>query len=274
MKEPITSLQNNLVKYILRLQQKVRERKDSGLFVTEGRREISLALSANIKIKHLLICNDIYTEDEVYPINTESIEPEKIIHVSRSVYNKMAYRENNEGVILLGEQREHALNNIVTQSNPLVIILEGVEKPGNLGAVLRTADAVAADAVILVDPRTDFYSPNTLRASLGCVFTVPSAICTGDEVIEWLKAEAVWRQEDAVILAASLGADTSIYETSLTGPVALVFGAEDKGLSGQWIKAPCKPVLIPMSGKIDSLNLSASVAIVAFETVRQRKHSP
>lgn len=264
----ISSLQNPLVKQVYKLQQKPAERRKTGLFIVEGRREVSLAMSHRIETVQLLICSDIYREDPSYPIIIGSNQ--RLSYVSRAVYNKLAYREDAERVIMVGVQRLLSLNDLLIPDKALILVLEGVEKPGNLGAVLRTADAAGADVVILVDSATDIYNPNAVRASLGCVFTIPVVSCSSHETIEWLNDPAWWRDKLPAIYAAALQTSDAYYDVNMKGATALAFGAEDKGLSDTWRRAAHCIIKIPMSGAIDSLNVAASVAVMCFEARRQR----
>ena len=266
----ISSLQNPLVKQVVRLQQKASERRKTGLFVVEGRREVSLAMSYGIEVDHLLISEEIYREDQLYPIDVN--ENQNLTYVSRAVYNKLAYRKDAEGVIMVGVQKPLSLGEQKLQANSLILVLEGVEKPGNLGAILRTADAAGVDLVILADAVTDVYSPNAIRASLGCVFTVPVVSCNGADSIRWLKdPDKHAGTSPPRIFAAALQTETIYHVCDMNGPVALVFGAEDKGLSEAWLTAAHQVIKIPMWGAIDSLNVAASVAVMCFEVRRQRK---
>lgn len=260
----ITSLHNPLIKSIIKLQQKASERKSSGTFVAEGRREVSLALRNGIEAEKLIWCRDIYQPDAVYPISFAALPPESLAEVSPAVYNKMAYRENVEGVILLGKSRDISLEDYLPSAKPLIIVLEGVEKPGNLGAILRTTDAAAADAVFLCEARTDLYNPNAIRASLGCVFSQKIIMCSSQEAIEWFGKNSIR------IYAAAPETSDLYFDTDFSQPTAIAFGAEDDGLSPLWFEQADKVIKIPMNGIIDSLNVSASVAIVTFEAVRQR----
>jgi RNA methyltransferase, TrmH family len=266
MPHTITSLQNPLVKKIIRLQQKASERKLTALFVAEGRREVSLALAAGYVPEYVLLCEDLYQPDTLYPVAWESLPAEKVIAVSPGVYNKIAYRENAEGVFLVGRQKPLSAERLILSKNPLILVLESVEKPGNLGAVLRTADAAGADLVILADAAADIYNPNVIRASLGCVFRVPVMVSDTGSAIHWLK------QQNVRILAAALQTDTLYDQVDMKGPVALVFGKEDTGLSAQWREAAELLIKIPMSGSIDSLNISVSAAVLCFEAIRQRRN--
>lgn len=265
----ISSLQNPFVKQIVKLQQKASERRKTGLFVIEGRREVSLALSHGIETEHMLISEDIYREDSLYPI--EIHENHNVTYLSRSVYNKLAYRKDAEGVIMIGVQRPLLLDEFPLPGNELILVLEGVEKPGNLGAILRTADAAGVSLVILSDAATDVYNPNAIRASMGCVFTVPVVSCSGNEAINWLKDPGKHLGKlPPTIYAAALQTDAIYHACDMKGPVALVFGTEDKGLSEEWRAAANQVVKIPMAGAIDSLNVAASVAVMCFEVRRQR----
>lgn len=265
----ITSLQNPLVKQVVRLQQKASERAKSGLFIAEGRREVSLAISHGIAFDRVLISEEIYTRDPSYPI--EIPDSHKITFVSRSVYNKLAYRKDAEGVIMVGVQKPLTLDRLEVPGDALILVLEGVEKPGNLGAIFRTADAAGVDALILADSATDIYNPNAIRASLGCVFTVPAVSCTTSDAIAWLNDMGRWPDHKLpAIHAAVLQTDILYYARDMKGPSALVFGAEDTGLSAAWREAAHQLIKIPMSGSIDSLNVGASVAVLCFEVRRQR----
>lgn len=266
----ITSLQNPLVKQIARLQQKAAERKSSGLFVVEGRREVSLALRNGIPTEYLLMCREIHQPDPAYPADLPPSQGKKLLEVSRDVYNKLAYRENTEGVLIVARKQEFPLKSIRVRQNPLILVLEGVEKPGNLGAIMRTADAAGVDAVLICDPATDIYNPNVIRSSLGCVFTLPVIACSPEEALRWIREKAESSGSVPKVFAAALQTDKLVYAADFTGFTVLVFGAEDKGLSGAWRDAADLLVKIPMAGNIDSLNVSVSVAIMTFEAVRQR----
>ncbi len=271
MKERITSLQNPLVKNILKLQQKSAERIRTGLFVAEGRREVSLALSHGIKPRHLLVCEDIFENDNAYPIACTEDDKYPAVSVSRLVYNKLAYRKDAEGILLVGKQRLLRLKQLRLSENPLILVLEGLEKPGNLGAVLRTADAAGVDALILAGSKVDMYNPNTIRASMGCVFTVPSVACSSNEAIGWISDPGNWNQGKVPqVFSSALQTKANYFEANMKGPSVLAFGTEDQGLSPAWREIARQTIRIPMSGAIDSLNVSASVAILTFEAIRQR----
>ena len=273
MEEHISSLQNQLVKNIVRLQQKSSERRKSGMFAAEGRREVSLALSSGIRPVRLLLCPDIYTEDPSYPLKGSDQLPLSVTTVSRAVYNKLAWRKDAEGVILVAKQADISPEKLSLPESPLLLVIEGVEKPGNLGAILRTADAAGVDALILTDSRTDIYNPNVIRSSLGCIFTVPVIRSGNHEAIQWITRTENWKGSAPAVFSALLQTSIPYDEADMTGPTALVFGAEDKGLSDEWRAVSHQHIRIPMAGKIDSLNLAASAAILTFEAVRQRRRA-
>ncbi len=259
----IISLQNPLVKQVVKLQQKASERKQKNQFVAEGVREVSLAMQTGIEPVFLFICNEIFSPDTSYPIDTENFK-QQIRFISKDAYNKMAYRPNVEGILMVAQKYQLPLEKIKLTEKPLIIVLESVEKPGNLGAVLRTADAVNADAVVICDHQTDIFNPNVIRSSLGCVFTRQLALCKSDEFINWAS------QKHIKTFLASVQAREYYFEKDLTGGVALIFGTEAHGLSETWYNHANEKVKIPMQGKIDSLNVSASAAVMVFEAQRQR----
>ncbi|MEE4176225.1 MAG: RNA methyltransferase [Bacteroides sp.] len=268
MRTHISSLQNPLVKSLVKLQQKANERKSTGTFLVEGRREVSLALRHGIVVEKLIVCPELYVPDPNYPIDIKSLDDNLIFEVSDSVYRKIAYREGVEGILMLGKGQPLHLEDYKPSENPLIIILEGVEKPGNLGAILRTTDAAGVEAIFFCDSRTDLYNPNAIRASLGCVFSQTIVECSSKQAIEWLKERG--------IPYYSSSPDTAhlYFDVDFSEPAAIAFGAEDKGLSKDWLKEADRVIRIPMGGIIDSLNVSASVAIVTFEAVRQRRINP
>lgn len=265
MRTQISSLQNPLVKSIVKLQQKATERKSTGIFVVEGRREVSLALRHGIRVENLIVCPDLYAPDPIYPVELKGLDDSKIVEVSDEVYRKMAYREGVEGILLLGKSNPHGLEDYQPTENPLIIVLEGVEKPGNLGAILRTTDAAGVEAIFLCDARTDLYNPNAIRASLGCVFSQTIIECSSRQAIDWLKGRGI------PSYSASPDTPHLYFDADFSNASAIAFGTEDKGLSNIWLKEALQVIKIPMGGLIDSLNVSASVAIVTFEAVRQRK---
>jgi len=242
---------------------KSKERKEQNLFVVEGARELSLALAGSYSLDSVFICPELFSKTD-YPEVINEINSDIIFEVSLPVFQKIAYRENSDGVIALAEQKSHNLNDLTLPDNPLIIVLEAVEKPGNLGAILRTADAAQVDAVIVCDPLTDVYNPNVIRSSVGCIFTVPVAISTHSDTFSFLKENRIR------IFAAELEASKYYHNTDFTKACALVMGTEADGLSKFWIENSDDRIKIPMRGKIDSLNVSVSTAVLVFEAMRQR----
>ena len=256
----ITSTHNPKIKSLLSLE-KPRERKKLCLFTVEGKREIQLALEAGYKIGNLFYCEDIITKKEIEQLR---LDDRLLIPVSLEVFEKIAVRESTGGLLAVAEQKTHHLDHIRLSKNPLVLVLESVEKPGNLGAILRTADAAAVDAVIICDPLVDFYNPNVIRSSVGCVFTTQLASCTSEKAIAWLK------KNNISIYCTYLKAAKPYHEVDYQKPSAIVMGTEATGLSELWVKNATANIIIPMGGKIDSLNVSNATAIMAFEARRQR----
>jgi RNA methyltransferase, TrmH family len=256
----ITSTQNPKVKSLLALE-KPRERRKQQLFIVEGKKEIGFALEAGYKIGNLFFCDEIVTEVELSEL---PLDNKLLIPVSKEVFDKIAIRESTGGLLAVAEQKTHRLADVKLSKNPLVLVLEGVEKPGNLGAVLRTADAANVDAVIICDPQTDFYNPNVIRSSVGCVFTNQLAAATSEETISWLQ------KNNISIFCTYLKASKAYHQADFTKPSAIVMGTEATGLSDCWVKNASANIIIPMHGKIDSMNVSNAAAVVVFEAVRQR----
>jgi TrmH family RNA methyltransferase len=259
--EKITSLQNPRVKAVRELQEKSRERRKQLLFVVEGLREISLALEAGYRFDTLFYWDDLPVA-RAFVQRTENTLP--AIPVSKEVFEKMAYREHSDGLLAVVHAQSHSLEALETGENPLIIVVEAVEKPGNLGAILRTADAAKATALIVCDPLTDIYNPNIIRSSIGCLFTQQIAVADSPGVLHWL------RQQHILAYAAELQAAQWYHETDFTQACALILGTEASGLSSFWLQHADARLKIPMRGKIDSLNVSVSAAILTFEAMRQR----
>lgn len=256
-------MQNPQVKRLLVLQQKSSERRRMGLFVVEGQRELEHCAKTRLQVETLFWCEEINPEFNL-PKGQISDLP-KVIRVNRMVYEKIAYRGSTEGVIGIAVARKLTLDNLdAGKKAPLYVVLESVEKPGNLGAILRSADAAGVDGVIVCDPLTDLYNPNLIRSSIGGVFTVPTVACTSGECISWLKERKIQ------ILTAQLQDSVAYYDTDMKCPTAIVMGTESTGLTSQWREAADAHIRIPMLGKLDSLNVSVSAAILMFEAVRQR----
>ena len=294
--ETVTSAQNPKIKDLLALQEKSRLRRERGLFAVEGQRELGHCLNAGFVPEILFVCGEVIANNiaaanaantnterhfdklsdrskniegkdglEALVARAEALNPKLLlVQLPAFLYEKVAYRGSTEGVIAVMRSRELSLADLTVNANPLIVVLEGVEKPGNLGAVLRSADAAGADAVLLCDPLTDLYNPNLIRSSIGAVFTVPVVCCTSADAIAWLKERSIR------IYTAQLQDSSLYYDCPMTGGTAIAIGTEATGLSEDWRKAADAHIRIPMEGKLDSLNASVSAAILLYEAVRQR----
>ncbi len=261
----ISSLQNPLIRQVLQLKEKKRGRNKTGLFVLEGQREIQLALSGGYQLTSVFYCADILPMENLSSMLPENQEEIVLIEVSREVYQRIAYREKTEGIVAMARAKSHRLSELrFHRKNPLLLVAQAPEKPGNLGALLRTADAAALDAVILADPKSDLYNPNIIRSSVGCLFTVNIGMGTTAEVLDFLQDQGIG------LYTAALSASKVYSEVDYTGPVAIAVGTEATGLTEDWIAAAEENIIIPMKGEIDSMNLSVSAAILIFEALRQR----
>ena len=259
--EQINSLQNTKIKNLVKLQ-KSSERKEQKRFLVEGFKEIQLAHEAGYKIEMLFWCPILGIEEsKISKLNSNN----NIYKISQEIFAKIAYREGSDGVMAVFYMQNILLENIKLSKKPLIIILESVEKPGNLGAVLRTADAVHADAVLICDPRTDIFNPNVIRSSIGCVFTNQVVSCTNVEALNWLKKHNIKSYAAALVKGA-----LNYHKINYNEPTAFIMGTESDGLSDFWLQNASTRIVIPMLGKIDSLNVSVSTAVLAFEVVRQR----
>jgi RNA methyltransferase, TrmH family len=263
MIQKISSIQNPGIKNLTQLSEKSRVRKEQNLFIIEGEREITRAKAGGYKFESCYFCPEILS-----PASRGlmiSLDKEvKLYEVSQTVYSKIAYRENADGIIVSAYIRHLKLENLRLKQNPLILILESIEKPGNIGAVLRTADAAALDAVIICDPQTDIYNPNVVRSSLGCLFSNSVVICSSMEAIAFLKNKGI------SIFAAALQNSVPYHLEDFTKGTAFVMGSEADGLSETWRKEAYRIIQIPMAGIADSLNVSVSAAVLVFEAVRQR----
>lgn len=261
--EKISSIQNPKVKNVLHLG-KASERKEQNLFVAEGFREVKLASDAGYSFKTLFYCPEIGTDQEIRDLVFRLSHSCTVYEITTAVFEKMAYRENSDGLVALAVPRYLKLEDFHPGPDPLIVVLEKVEKPGNLGAVLRTADAAGVDAVLVCDPLTDIYNPNVIRSSIGCIFTNTVICCTSQQALIWLKKSGIKSY------AAALTAKNRYHEASLTGPTAIVMGTEADGLTEFWLNGSDSQIKIPMLGKIDSLNVSNATAILVYEAMRQR----
>lgn len=286
--ETITSAQNRKVKELLTLVEKSKARSAAGLFVVEGQRELGHCLDAGFIPETLFICGEVMavqnnavnvaktghlTENiegkdglDALVAKAEALNPRLgVVQIPAFLYEKVAYRGSTEGIIAEVHSVPRSLEDLKLGESPLVMVLESVEKPGNLGAVLRSADAAGADAVIVCDPLTDIWNPNLIRSSVGAVFSVPVAVCTSADAIAFLKERGIR------ILTAQLQDSEWYYDTDMTGATALVMGTESTGLTQAWRDSADAHIKIPMLGRLDSLNVSVSAAVLLYEAVRQRK---
>ncbi len=261
--ELISSLQNPRVKNLLRLQEKSRERRQQQVAVVEGAREIFIALNNGYQPLELFVCPEYFAKSDYQEILSRI--PQSVqTALSPAVFEKLAYRESSDGVIALLRPKQHSLDSLPLSENPFIIVLEAVEKPGNLGAILRTVDAAHADAVLVCDPLTDIYNPNVIRSSIGCVFSVPVAVCTSQQAHDWMKSKKIR------MYAAELQASSWYHHCDFSTPSAVIMGTEADGLTDFWLQNADARIKIPMRGLIDSLNVSVSTAILTFEAMRQR----
>lgn len=286
--ETITSAQNRKVKELLTLVEKSKARSAAGLFVVEGQRELGHCLDAGFIPETLFICGEVMAVQnnavngaktghlaeniegkdglDALIAKAEALNPRLgVVQIPAFLYEKVAYRGSTEGIIAEVHSVSRALEDLRLGESPLVMVLESVEKPGNLGAVLRSADAAGADAVIVCDPLTDIWNPNLIRSSVGAVFSVPVAVCTSADAIAFLKERGIR------ILTAQLQDSEWYYDTDMTGATALVMGTESTGLTQAWRDSADAHIKIPMLGRLDSLNVSVSAAVLLYEAVRQRK---
>ena len=261
----ISSLQNPLVKEIALLKEKSRERRNLGLFVLEGKRELSMAIKANYKIETVLYFQGIIPEDSMLNLLKGIKNKPEMIQVSNAVYQKIAYRDSTEGVVAIVKLKSHVLDKLHLENDKaLILVAEAPEKPGNIGALLRTADAANLDAVLIANPKGDLYNPNIIRSSIGCVFTNNIAVASTSKIIAFLKDRHI------DIYCAALSASENYTKVNFTKAAAIVVGTESTGLSNEWLEASTQNIIIPMEGEIDSMNVSVSAAILIFEAKRQR----
>lgn len=263
MMKEITSVQNSYIKNLIKLQEKSRERKKQGLFIVEGKREITLAIQSKYTFDTVLFDENLISEKELLTLFNSNIQR---IKIAKEVYQKLAYRDSTEGIIAVTKSKDFSLKNITFKNiNPLILIAEGIEKPGNIGALLRTADAANADAVFIANPKSDLYNSNIIRSSVGCIFTNQIATGTSEEIITFLQ------ENNIDIYAATLQNSNEYHKENYTKASAIVVGTEATGLTEIWREKATQNINIPMQGKIDSMNVSVAAAIVIFEAKRQRE---
>lgn len=255
----INSVQNPFIKSLVQLQDKAKVRRETGTFLIEGKREIELALQGNYEIETILFVPEMTSIEGMKNLDVQ------IIEISRDVYEKLAYRDSTEGLLAVAKTKTMKLADLNLSENPLILVAEAPEKPGNIGALLRTADAAGLDAVIIANPKSDLYNPNIVRSSVGCLFTNTIATGSTSEIIEFLN------QRKISIYCATLQDSKPYHNQDFTTPTALVVGTEATGLTQEWRDAARQNIIIPMQGAIDSMNVSVAAAVLIFEAKRQRK---
>lgn len=258
----ITSIQNSYIKSLVLLQEKSKARKQTGSFLIEGKRELELAIKGKFIIETILYFPEIISLAEVSSLNNINAE---VIEISKEVFQKLAYRDSTEGILAIAKTKELKLEQLNLSRNPLILVAEGLEKPGNIGALLRTADAANIDAVIIANPKSDLYNPNIVRSSVGCLFTTQIAVGSSEEVISYLQKNKI------DIYSATLQNSNSYLDINYKNSTALIVGTEATGLSEIWRNQSTQNINIPMEGEIDSMNVSVAAAILIFEAKRQRK---
>jgi TrmH family RNA methyltransferase len=258
----ITSSQNPFIKSLVQVQEKAKARKQFGTFLIEGMREIELAIKGNYEIETFLFLTELVSETQLKKIISSSTVEN--IEISKEVYQKIAYRDTTEGILAVAKTKSLQLSDLKLPKNPLLVVLEAIEKPGNIGAILRTCDAANVDAVIIANPKTDLFNPNIVRSSVGCLFTNQIALASTEETIDFLIKNKI------NFYSATLQNSTSYHTQNYTTPTALVVGTEATGLTQLWREKATQNIIIPMQGELDSMNVSVAAAILIFEAKRQR----
>ncbi len=257
----INSVSNQKIKDLVKLQ-KAGERRAQGVFIIDGAREIDLARKAGVEILELFYSPELVKKEVK---DFFGLETSKITELSKIVFQKVCYKENPDGYLALGSYKKISLEQIKLSQKPLVMVLESVEKPGNLGAIVRTACAVGTDVIILNESQTDIYNPNVIRASEGLIFNQPIVIASVSETVSWLAKNKI------LSYAAATTGKNNYTKEKFNLPVALVLGSEAKRLSEKWLKEANQLIKIPMKKGIDSLNVSVAAAILLYEALRQRE---
>jgi len=259
----ITSTQNSRIKEILKLEKhKIRQEKE--IFLIEGFREISRAYDSGYEFEDILYCPEIKSFHFNELVN--KFPAKQKIQVSSNVFSRIAYRDNHDGILATAKMKDHNLHGLIPSKNSLYLVLERVEKPGNLGALLRTADAAGVDAVFVCDSQTDIYNPNVVRSSIGCLFTNQVIQSTSEEAVHFFKSNNI------KIYSAALQNSKLYYDVDFRHSTAIILGSEAYGLTKIWRENSDQIIMVPMSGIADSLNVSVTAAVLVFEAVRQRKY--
>jgi TrmH family RNA methyltransferase len=260
----ISSPQNPRIKHVVKLRKRS-VRDEENLFLIEGYRECLRALGSQWPFEELYICPDLFLgENEEELITEAESRGTSIVVCSEAVFRKIAYRDRPDGLLAVAPQAHLTFDDLQHMENPFLLVLVGIEKPGNLGTMLRTADGAGVDAVILSDKVTDIYNPNTVRASVGTLFSVPVIESPNEDCWAWLEEQGI------PILAMTPHASRSLYETNLEGPIAVTVGSEMLGLDEQWLNRSEIKTFLPMGGIADSLNVSTAASITLYEVLRQR----
>ena len=264
--EKITSLQNPRLKQLVKLRDR-RPRDEAGVFLVEGYREIRRALEKGMVFREVYFSRDWFLgENEPELLARAEAAGAQLFELTKDAFAKVAYRERPDGLLAVAPQWRRTLADLELpgRADPFLLVVEGIEKPGNLGTLLRGADAAGCDAVIVCDPVTDLFNPNVVRASTGVLFSLPCVVEESAGVLAWLRRRGIR-------VAATTPAATQLYtDADLRGPLAIVMGSEQYGLSDFWLKEADRPVRIPMAGQADSLNVAMAAIIALFEAVRQR----
>ena len=265
MSEPtLASPSNPRIRAAVRLRDR-RERDATGLTLVDGARELRRALDARVDVVEAFVCEPLLAgEDARAVLDALRRRDVTVTTTTELAFAKLAFGDRSEGLVAVVRAPSLALADLVVPAEPLIVVIEGVEKPGNVGAVLRSADGAGVDAVIAASPRTDLANPNVIRASAGTIFSVPMAAASTDDVRRWLLDRGIR------IVAARVDGALDYTSADLTGAVAIVLGSEAEGLTGTWAGADIVTIRLPMLGIADSLNVSVSAAILAYEARRQR----
>jgi TrmH family RNA methyltransferase len=262
--DPITSPANDRIKRLVRLRDR-RERDRSRRFLVEGYREIGRALEGGVEVEEIYVCPELYLgENEPALVAGVAATGAEVVPTSETPFRKVSYRDRPDGLLAVACQFATNLDRLDPTPPALLLVVESIEKPGNLGTMLRTAEAAGAGGVIVCEPTTDPFNPNVVRASIGTLFRVPLAVASTPETISWLRNRGI------TSLAATPAGARPHHATDLTGPVALVIGSEQYGLTDAWLHGADGRVVIPMRGSVDSLNAAMSAGILLFEALRQR----
>ena len=261
----ISSVNNHIIKNITGLTQKTSLRKKSDVFVVEGKRELQLAYKGGFIIDKVFYCKSLFSSSSFIKWSFNKLGKNNVVLVTENVYEKISYRKKTEGIIALVKKKTFGLDTIkIKNRNPLFLVVENIEKPGNIGAMLRTADASKIDCLLVADPKTDIYNPNVIRSSVGGLFSVPIGIGSNKDILRFLK------QNKITLYAASLQDSISYDKIDFSTPSAIIVGTESKGLSTFWMNQSDLKIKVPMLGTLDSMNVSVAAAILIYEATRQR----